>query len=344
MGPAMTKPTWTARLRGATRGGAGPIAIAAAVASAALGCTPTPPPHAPCVTVRSDSGLRDKEAEKTLDELVKSIQLSPEDEALRAPKSIADVRAILRRDTVYLFPAAAAYARSLGTPEGRLLEASLELLLGESQLLASQVLTAQSAWVGNDLRIARASLATESAGARTDRTRMFVELIRSVEEGNKIADALGIAAPAHLARGAEVIRGLRVDARTDRRTAAIVAEYHRLRGEWAEFDMAMAIAEGTDRSTPALCYLRAMEQLERRGRHDLGAGALRECLKKHPKFVRAQAALVLMASHPAAALRELAKLKAMNEDHYLVMLLEPTLAADQELDRLTTGSAPNAPR
>ncbi len=87
-----------------------------------------------------------------------------------------------------------------------------------------------------------------------------------------------------------------------------------------------------------------MEQLERRGRHDLGATALRECLKKHPKFVRAQAALVLMASHPAAALRELAKLKAMNEDHYLVMLLEPTLAADQELDRLTSGSATNAPR
>ena len=61
---------------------------------------------------------------------------------------------------------------------------------------------------------------------------------------------------------------------------------------------------------------------------------MREALKAHPKFVRAQAALVLMAPNPRIALRELQRLKAMNEDHYLVMLLEPTLAADQELDRI----------
>ena len=37
-----------------------------------------------------------------------------------------------------------------------------------------------------------------------------------------------------------------------------------------------------------------------------------------------------MAPNPRAALRELEKLKAMNEDHYLVMLLQPTLAADHD--------------
>ena len=51
-------------------------------------------------------------------------------------------------------------------------------------------------------------------------------------------------------------------------------------------------------------------------------------LARHP------AALVMMAPNPKVALRELQKLKAMNADHYLVMLLEPTLAADHELGRI----------
>jgi hypothetical protein len=213
--------------------------------------------------------------------------------------------------------------------------------MGESQLVASQVLTTQAAWVGGDLRIARASLASERGEPSTDRARMLGQLIRVVEEGNKVADALGAVAPSHLARGAEVIRGLRTEAPTDPRTYVLVAEYHRLRGEWTEFDAAMAAAEGADRVSSALHYLRGMEQLERFRRPDLGAGILREALKAHPRFVRGQAALVLMATNPPMALRELAKLKQMNEDHYLVALLEPTLAAEQELGRMQGGGASN---
>jgi hypothetical protein len=61
---------------------------------------------------------------------------------------------------------------------------------------------------------------------------------------------------------------------------------------------------------------------------------MRECLASFPTFVRAQAALVLMADKPEEGVRALEKLKAMNQDHYLIMLLEPTLAADQELRRM----------
>jgi hypothetical protein len=34
----------------------------------------------------------------------------------------------------------------------------------------------------------------------------------------------------------------------------------------------------------------------------------------------------------------------MNQDHYLVLLLEPTLAADQELLRIQNGTAPRVVR
>ena len=301
-----------------------------------MGCGAPPPaaPARPCFTIRGDSELRAKDAKKTLDELVGHILLAPEDEALRNPKSLADVKAILRRDTVYLFPNAAAFARSLSSLDGRFSEATLELLMGESQLVASQVLTTQAAWVGGDMRIARANLASEGGVPTTDRGRMLGQLIRVVEEGNKIADALGAVAPSHLARGAEVVRGLRAEAPADVRTSLLVAEYHRLRGEWTEFDAAIAVAEAADPSTPALRYLRGMEQLERLRRPEQGAAIMRESLAAHPKFVRAQAALVLMATNPVVALRELEKLKEMNQDHYLVMLLEPTLAADQELGRM----------
>src|SRR5262249_26272520 len=97
---------------------------------------PTQPTRtAPCFVIRGDSELRTKDAKKTLDELAGRIRLSPEDEALKNPKSIDDIRTILRRDAVYIFDSAAAFARSLNTIEGRFGEAYLELLLGESQLI-----------------------------------------------------------------------------------------------------------------------------------------------------------------------------------------------------------------
>lgn len=311
-----------------------------ALALTACGATPKPllPVAPPCFDVRTDSDIRSKDAQKTLDELAKHIHLSPEDEALRSPKSLQDVRAVLRRDVIYAFADAAAFSHSLNSLDGRFSEAFLELFLGDSQLIASQILSAQEAWVGPDLRIARANLASE-ASEGTDRSRLLAQLIRVVEEGNKIADALGTVAPRHLARGAEVIRQLRTEAPNDRRTHALVAEYHRLRGEWTEFDTAMAAAETEDRSSPALCYLRGMEMLERYRKSDAGKKLLEDCLVKFPRFVRAQAALVLTADNPHEGMRRLAKLKEMNEDHYLVMLLEPTLAADRELLRIQGNAA-----
>lgn len=304
----------------------------APVASAAPAEAPRPPA---CTITVSDTELRSKEGAKVLEDLVKRIRLAPEDEALRSPRSIEDVRKILRRDTVYLFPAAAAYARSLGTKEGRTSEAMLELVMGESQLVAAQVLSLQEAWVSSDLRIARATLATEPGPPTSDKNRLLAQLIKLVDDGNAIAAALAASAPAHVARGAEVIRTLKVEAQSEPQTSALVAEYHRLRGEWTEFDAAMQAAEsGGDRDRPSLRYLRAMEQVERHHRRAEGVQLMREALKAYPKFVRAQAALVMMAPNPRVALRELGRLKAMNEDHYLVMLLEPTLAADQELGRI----------
>ncbi|CAN5279733.1 hypothetical protein BH09MYX1_BH09MYX1_45320 [soil metagenome] len=309
------------------------LGLACVLAIAACAKTP-PPPSAPCFVVATDSDLRSKDAAKTLDEITKRVRLAPEDEALRTPTSLAYVKKILRRDSVYLFSGAATFARAGNTVEGRFLEAYLELFLGESQLVASQVLGTQAAWLGGDLRIARASVASGGAEPATERERMLVQLIRVVEEGNKVADALGVVAPAHIARGAEVVRTLTTEAPTDLRTFVLSAELRRLRGEWTEFDDAMKIAESRDRATPALCYLRAMEQLERFHRPDLGATQMRACLVRFPKLVRMQVALVLMAHGPAEGLRELDALKQMNQDHYLVSLVEPTLAADRELVRL----------
>lgn len=325
--------------------------------ASSLGCqpnTPAPPkapatavtapaPSRPCLTiVNPNGGLRASDAKKMLEDIARNIRLSPEDEALREPKSIGDVRAIMRRDVVYFFPNAAAYARSLDSREGRLLEASLELWLGESQLIAAEVLSTQEAWVGSDLRIARANLAGEGAQPTTDRGRTLAQLIRAVEDGNTIASALGVVAPLHLVRAAEVIRKLRDEAPNEVRTNSILAEYHRLRGEWSEFDEAMKVVEGADRDSPVLRYLRGMEQLERYKRRDLGAQIMRDCLARFPKFVRAQAAMVLLATHPGEAKREIAKLRRMNEDHYLVMVLEPTLAADEELMRIQGKDTPRS--
>ena len=300
------------------------------------------PAARPCFQIQGSSELRTKDATKTLAELSARITLSPEDEALRHPRSLDDVRSILRRDAVYLFEDAAKFAHDAGSREGRFAEAYLELLLGESQLGASQVRGMPAGWGSGNLRGARASRASERGEPTTDRGRLLAQLIRAVEEGNAIGDALGAVGPSHLARGAEVIRALRAEAPNDPRTFLLLAEYHRLRGEWTEFDAAMASAEAGETKGPssAVRYLRAMEQLERHRKPDKGAAILREALAASPKVVRAQAGLVLMAKNPRVAMRELAKLKQMSEDHYLVMLLEPTLAAEQELLRLQNAEPP----
>jgi hypothetical protein len=307
----------------------------------------TPPPRSaaskPCYTVTGDGPIRSADATKRLDALTTRIQLGPEDEGLRSPKSIADVRKILQRDVIYLFPTGASFARGQNTLEGRQLEATLELLMGDTQLVASQVLALQASWVSNDLRVARAALATETGLPASDRGRALAQLVRAVEEGNEIADALGQVGPKHVARGAEVIRTLLVEAPNDPRTMLLRAEYSRLRGEWPEFETALKAVEASTPDHRGVCYLRAMEQVERFRKNDRGATMMRECLAKTPGFVRAQAALVLMARRPREAMRELALLKKINEDHYLVALLEPTLAADQELERAQGGEQPDAP-
>lgn len=329
--------------------------VAVTFALMALAACGTPPPRSPakpevsipeakvrpCFTLRAGDELRPKDAQKLLASLVENVHLGPEDEALRQPKSLRDVKAMLRKDLVYFYANGAAYARTLETLEGRLAEAQLELLLGDAMLVASQVLTNQHAWVGGHLRVARANLAGESRDTTSDRGRMLSQLIRAVEEGNAISDALGAVAPIHIARGAELVRALQKEAPTDVRTVMLLAEYHRMRGEWTEFDAAIRVAESAERA-PSLCYLKSMALLERDKKPQAAAKALRECLVQRPKFVRAQAALVLVASRPEGLARELALLKTMDEEHYLVMLLEPTLAANQELLRLSEGSAPRA--
>jgi len=329
------------------------LVLAAALALAACrGAEPVAPqapapssPHVtpprPCVTVQGGGELRVADAQTFLVKLAANVRLTPADEALRQPTSIQDLKAILRRDLVYFYPAAAAYARSLGTLDGAFAEAQIELLLGDAMLVASQVLTNQEAWVGPHLRVARANLAGEDRAATTDRGRLLGQLIQSVEEGNTIAAALGIVAPVHVARGADLVRRLRKEAPNDVRTAMLLAEYHRLRGEWSEFERAVEAAERAERA-PSLCYLRAMEKVERYRDKERGSLALRECLRLRPRFVRAQAALVLASSQPDELARELASLKAMDEDHYLVMLLLPTLEADRELSRLASLGGPDA--
>lgn len=298
---------------------------------------------APCFIIPTEGGaLRAADAAKVVESLTARVRLPPQDEVLRRPRSLDDIRTAIRRDVVYVFADAARYARSLESTEGRFSEATLELLLGESQLVAAQVLNAQESWVGTDLRMARANLAGEAQaanGAVSDRVRMLSQLVRVVEEGNRISDALGTVAPGHLQRGAEVIRLLKREAPSDPRTSALSAEYHRLRGEWPEFESAMRAAEAAEKKSAPLCYLRAMEQVERLRRPDAAAKALRECLGAFPRFVRAQAALVVLAPNVTEGLREMDVLRRMNPDHYLVMLLEPTLMADQELTRMQSHAA-----
>jgi hypothetical protein len=273
------------------------------------------------------------DAQQLLDSTFGRIKLSPEDEALASPKTLDDARAILVRDQAFLFRRAIDVVHPMPGTEARVTEAQLELLLGETQLLGSRILAEQVLVAGFAVETARARLATLPQGASTDEARELPELVRAIDEGAELGRALSMVAPPHFSAAAVLVRDLEKAAPADPRVLVLRAELHRFRGEWDAFDADVAELERREPASPGLLYVRALAAWSRKGDRDAAAALFRDLRTRAPSFLRAQAALVLLAKTPDEALREVQALRAASPSHYLVVLLEPTLAAEQELSR-----------
>jgi len=109
------------------------------------------------------------------------------------------------------------------------------------------------------------------------------------------------------------------------------AYFSLLSREWPNFDAAMSWFVEGEAKDESLVYLRGFESLKRRRSPAQATALFQEALRLNPKFVRAQAKLVLSASDIDTRHAEFEKLRALAPQHPLVSLLGPSITSDYEL-------------
>ncbi|AKV00570.1 hypothetical protein AKJ09_07233 [Labilithrix luteola] len=262
-----------------------------------------------------------------LRDFAKANPLSPADEPLRKPKSLADVDAILHLDQLDLFGGAAAFAEKQSGTDALVLGAQVELSWSEAQLIVAEVLDGA---VENVSEATRTLRFRHLSGATSDAEQAkLAELENAEREAKETSLALRELAGEHARRGAELTRKLISASPESFKGYRIAADYHRLRGDWGAFNEALTILEQKNPTSTGLLFLRAL-QAQSEGDPIGATQLLRKALQKDPKFVRAQAHLVLLQRSPEGAHQELEKLRALNPRHQIIAFTGPLIDAAYE--------------
>lgn len=248
---------------------------------------------------------------------------------LRSPKTLDDALAVLRSDQVDLYPKAVELAKADGSVKGLAIAAQLELSWGENYRVIAEVLELLS----RDLREEVRDLAKLEASGRAtaeDRAR-FDRLEALVYNEGPILAALSRLAPLHIHEGAVIAEALVKSAPADYEGYRVMADYHRMRGDWASFDAMVKEVELRHPTSTGLLYLKAISDAERKGDLEGAIKGMKAALAKQPNFVAAQAQVVFMTTGFTAKHEEFKKLEAMNPHHPLVEIAQPVFEAVVEL-------------
>jgi hypothetical protein len=278
--------------------------------------------------VRSSS-MSVAEAEATLAPLRAKPSSSELTDSLHAPKTLADALAILRTDQVDLYAKAVEVAKADGSVKGRSIAAQLELSWGDNYRVIAEVLEL----LGHDLReevrdLGR--LVASGKGSADDRARLE-RLDALAFNQSAIIAALSRLAPEHVREGAAIAESLVQTAPSDYEGYRVMADYHRMSGDWAAFDAMLKEVEQRHPTSTGLLYQKAISDAERKGDFEGAIKGLKAALAKQPGFVAAQAQVVFMTSGFGAKLEEFKKLQALNPNHPLVTIAGPVFEAVAEL-------------
>lgn len=296
-----------------------PSAPSSREAQAPASATPSP--------ASTSTSAAHRDPEQVLRDFAKANPLSPADEPLRTPKSLAEVDAILHLDQLDLFGGAAAFAEKQTGTDALVLGAQVELSWSEAQLIVAEVLDGALENVSEATRTLRFR---HLSGTTSDAEQAkLAELENAEKEARETSLALRQLAGEHARRGAELTRKLIAASPESFKGYRIAADYHRLRGDWGAFNEALAILEQKNPTSTGLLFLRAL-QVQAEGDPLAATQLLRKALQKDPKFVRAQAHLVLLQRSPEGAHQELEKLRALNPRHQIIAFTGPLIDAAYE--------------
>jgi hypothetical protein len=281
------------------------------------------------LSVSRASAMSVEEAEATLAALWAKPAASELNDALHAPKTLADALAILRTDQVDLYGKAVEAAKADGSVKGMSVAAQLQLSWGDNFRVIAEVLEL----LGHELReevrdLGR--LVASGKGTAEDRARLD-RLDALAFNQSAIIAALSRLAPEHVREGAAIAESLVKTAASDYEGYRVMADYHRMCGDWASFDAMVKEVEQRHPTSTGLLYLKAISDAERKGDFEGAIKGLRAAIAKQPSFVAAQAQIVFMTAGFGAKFDEFKKLQAMNPNHPLVTIAAPIFEAVGEL-------------
>lgn len=242
--------------------------------------------------------------------------------------SIADVEEILHVDEVNRFPAAVAFIATQKDVKARALHGQLELDWAEGLSLLGQMNENLAA------RLRELSVASEKKaaadGLSPDEFRELGELRAAILESQQTAKVLEAAAAEHLTRGLAIANEVIKANPTNYLGYRLAADSYRLRGDWKAFDAMVKKVEKANPNSNGLLFLKGVAAAQRDKDGTAAKKFLSAALAKDPKFARAQAHQVLIASSLQSAREELEKLKAISPRHPFVVWTGATLEKLEE--------------
>jgi len=247
----------------------------------------------------------------------KQLELSKAD-PLREPKSTDDVLKILKADQIDLFPAGIAFAaKQQGDVKAEALHAQIELAWGEALQILADVFVDASGQMKAALRSMEMRAAT---GVLSEKLQARFDKLKEVSaKSDLVAEALTKLAAEHVGAGARLAQDLIKKLPDDYVGYRVAADYYRLRSEWDVFDTMVAKIESTNPDSNGLVFLRAAALLHRDQEPAKAAELFRKALVTDPRFVRAQAQLVLSGQSVKETFREYQALRALNPNHQIVV-------------------------
>ncbi|MBK7859176.1 MAG: hypothetical protein IPJ65_11260 [Archangiaceae bacterium] len=244
------------------------------------------------------------------------------------PKTLDEAVELLKSDEISSFAVGADFAAKDTSPQGKALDAQIELAWGEAQHIVSDLLDRATFNLHEEYQLLAKRSATKGLDAKEQ--ARFTQLEKALDEMAGVSNALTKLGDEHIATGIKKAKDVIAANPNEYLGYRVAADYYRLTEDWANFDVAVKKLEELNPKSNGLVFARAMEAMQRTQDRSKAVTLLEQALQNDPKFTRARAQLLLAHSNIDSAWSVYEALKAAQPHHQIVAWVGPTLEAERE--------------
>jgi len=244
------------------------------------------------------------------------------------PKSLDEAVELLKTDELPALTVGADFASRDTTPQGKALQAQMELAMGEAQHIVSDLVDRATFNLKEEYQALAKRQATKGLDAKEQ--ARFDRLEKALDQLSGVSNALTQLGGEHIAAGIKLAKEVIAATPNDYLGYRVAADFYRLTEDWASFDETVKKLEALNPSSNGLVFARAMEALQRNNDRSKAVDLLKQALANDPKFTRARAQLLLASPNLEDAWKEFEALKGAQPNHQIVAWVGPALEAERE--------------